>query len=75
MPGQNYRIRIRSHLDQGWISWFDGFSIEHETNGETVLTGFIPDQSGLFGTLMKLRDLGLALIAVEPVEDQPGEKV
>ena len=70
MPGQNYRIRIRSHLDQRWTAWFEEMAIQHEANGETILTGFIPDQSALFGTLMKLRDLGLTLIAVEPVDDQ-----
>jgi hypothetical protein len=74
MPGQKYRIRIRSHLDERWITWFEGLAIQHEANGETVLTGYIPDQSALFGTLMKLRDLGLTLIAIEPLEDQPREK-
>ena len=74
MPGQTYRIRIRSHLDQRWMAWFEEMTIQHEANGETILTGFIPDQSALFGTLMKLRDLGLSLIAVEPVEEKPGER-
>ena len=73
MTGQNYRIRIRSHLDDRWMSWFEGLTIHHKSNGETVLTGFIQDQAALFGTLMKIRDLGLALIAVEPV-DKVSEK-
>jgi hypothetical protein len=71
MAGQLYRIRIRSHMDEGWSTWFEGMTIQHQTNGETVLTGFIPDQAALFGTLMKLRDLGLALVAVEPVDSRP----
>jgi hypothetical protein len=73
MAGQMVRIRIRSHLDDRWKSWFEDLAIQHAANGETVLTGYIPDQSALYGTLMKLRDLGLTLIAVEPVDNPPGE--
>jgi hypothetical protein len=71
MPGQYFRIRIRSHLDERWMTWFEEMTITHSANGETILIGFIPDQSALFGTLMKLRDLGLSLVAVEPLEEQP----
>ncbi len=66
MDGQVYRIRIRSHLDPWWTSWFEGFTLQHLTNGETTLTGWLPDQAALFGTLMKIRDLCLVLIALEP---------
>ena len=34
-------------------------------NGETLLTGPVADQTALHGLLAKVRDLGLALIAVE----------
>jgi hypothetical protein len=69
MTEQTYRIRIHSHLDNRWVSWFEGMTIQHQANGETILTGSMPDQAALFGTLMKIRDLGLILIAVEPVEN------
>jgi hypothetical protein len=75
MPGQYYRIRIRSHLDERWMTWFEDMAIQHAANGETTLTGLIPDQSALFGALMKLRDLGLSLIAVEPLDEQNELKV
>jgi hypothetical protein len=74
MVSQNYRIRIRSHMDVTWSTWFEGMTIEHQTNGETVLSGFIQDQAALFGTLMKIRDLGLALVAVEPVENRTDDE-
>jgi len=70
MTGQIYLIRIRGHLDTHWASWFEDLTILHEANGESVLTGGMPDQAALFGTLMKIRDLGLTLIAVEPVEEE-----
>jgi hypothetical protein len=68
MTPQKYRIRIHSQLDERWAPWFEGMSIEHAANDETVLTGILQDQSALFGTLMKIRDLGLVLIAVEQME-------
>lgn len=74
MTGQNYRIRIHSHLDDRWVSWFEDLTIRREANGETTLTGFIQDQAALFGTLMKIRDLGLVLIALEPVGKESGEE-
>ena len=72
MTGQIYRIRIRSHLDERWMPWFDDMSIQQDANGETLLTGFVPDQAALYGMLMKLRDLGLALVSVEPAENSLG---
>jgi hypothetical protein len=42
--------------------------ITHTPDGETVLAGPIRDQAALFGILIKVRDLGLILIAVNRVE-------
>ena len=38
-----------------------------EDHGETLLTGSM-DQATLYGVLKKVRDLGLPLLAVSPVE-------
>ena len=64
-----YEIRIKGHLDQSWADWFDGMTISHEANGETLLTGPLPDQSALHGVLNWLRDLGVQLISVNTVEE------
>jgi hypothetical protein len=71
-----YEIRIKGHLDESWTDWFDGMTICHEDNGETLLTGSLPDQAALHGVLNRLRDLGIQLISVNLVEDVqvPGEK-
>jgi hypothetical protein len=69
MTAHTYRIRVRSHLDEGWADWFEGMDIQHAANDETVLTGILQDQSALYGTLMKIRDLGLTLIAVEQIDE------
>lgn len=66
---QTYEIRIKGHLDQSWADWFDGLTIVHEDNGDTLLTGSLVDQAALHGVLSRLRDLGVQLVSVNPLED------
>jgi hypothetical protein len=58
-----YRIHVKGKLDLKWKDWFDGFEITY-TNGDTLLTGTVPDQAALHGILAKINDLGLTLISV-----------
>jgi hypothetical protein len=62
-----YEIRLAGHLSKNWAARFDGLSMRHEPEGETVLTGNL-DQSALHGALVKIRNLGLKLISVNRVE-------
>jgi hypothetical protein len=64
----NYRIRIKGQLDSQWTEWFEGLTITLEENGTTLLTGPLIDQAALHGLLKKVRDLGLPLVSVSPVE-------
>jgi hypothetical protein len=59
-----YEIRVKGHLDGRWSEWFDGLQIANLENGDALLSGEIVDQSALHGTLNKVRDLGLPLLAV-----------
>ena len=63
-----YEIRVEGHIGDSWSSWFAGMTIRHEENGETVLTGPLVDEAALHGVLMKIRDLGLPLVAVKRQE-------
>jgi hypothetical protein len=58
-----YRIQVKGSLDLKWEDWFDGFQITY-TNGDTQLTGSVPDQAALHGILGKINGLGLILISV-----------
>lgn len=61
----NYEIIVQGHLDARWESWFDELSITNAADGTAVLAGEIRDQAALHGVLVKIRDLGLPLIAVQ----------
>ncbi len=61
-------IRVKGQIDEQWAEWFEGLSVAHSEEGETVLTGSVVDQAALHGLLAKLRDLGLSLLSVSSVE-------
>lgn len=66
-----YVIRVKGHLDPSWQERFENFSITHESDGTTILSGLIRDQAALYGVLIKMLNLGLMLLDVsasEPTE-------
>ena len=66
-----YQIRLKGHLSSQWSDWFEGLTITLEDNGDTLLTGPVVDQAALHGLLKKVRDLGMPLVSVSPVEPGP----
>ena len=66
-----YQIRLRGHLSSQWTDWFEGLTIMLEEGGDTLLTGPVIDQAALHGLLKKVRDLGMPLVSVSPVEPAP----
>jgi len=66
----NVEIRVRGQIDEQWTNWFEDLTLSH-SEGVTVLTGTVQDQSALYGLLAKLRDLGLPLVSVSSEECAP----
>lgn len=61
-----YEIRVRDVLDEKWAAHFTPFRLATQ-NDETIFTGVVHDQAELFGILLKIRDLGLRLVSVNPL--------
>jgi len=68
-----FQIRIKGHLGSQWTDWFEGLTITLEEDGDTLLTGPVIDQAALHGLLKKVRDLGMPLVSVSPVEPGPAD--
>jgi hypothetical protein len=70
-PGGVYTIRIKGRLGATALSAFPALTHELKSN-ETVLTGFLEDQSAVFGVLAQIESLGLELLEVRQSSSGPG---
>jgi hypothetical protein len=68
---QCYEIRVKGHISDRLAEWFEGLTITLEVDGDTLLTGPVVDQAALHGLLKKVRDLGMPLVLVRPLEAGP----
>ncbi len=59
-----YTFKIKGHLGQQWVNWFNGLTVTLQEDGNTLLSGPVVDQSALHGILKKIRDLGMPLLSV-----------
>ena len=69
-----YEIRVAGRLSPQWADWFDGLTVTLEENGDTLISGPVIDQAALHGLLKKVRDLGLVLVSVSPLEHNQGDQ-
>lgn len=65
-------ITVKKRIDFNWSEWFEGLTIQHTDQDETILAGNVVDQSALYGLLTKLRNLGLSLVAVNSAQIETG---
>jgi len=56
-------------MDVDWATWFDGFTVTHDSAETTVLCGEVVDRAAFYGLMSRARDLGLTIVAVERQED------
>ena len=64
-----YQIRVKGHLDDTLAGWFEGMTVSNLEDGESVLSGSLPDQAALQGVLNRISSLGLILISVNTVNE------
>jgi len=73
-PG-GYELRVGRHLDDRWGEWFGDLTVTREPDGTTTLRGPVADQAALHGILIKIRDLGMILLAVRAIDAPPSASV
>jgi hypothetical protein len=52
--GIEYEIKIRGHLEDHWSDWLGGLEISRDAQGNSQLTGIVPDQAALHGILAQI---------------------
>ena len=65
-----YRVVVRGRFGGHLTDAFGQLELDSQP-GQTSLTGNFADQAQLHGLLDQLRDLGVHLISVNPVEQAP----
>jgi hypothetical protein len=68
--GKVYRIVVRCELSERYAGAFEGMQMESRC-GRTILTGEIIDQPHLHGILDRLNGLGLELLSVASLSEEP----
>ncbi|GEM_PF-2299687 len=65
--GGRYALEISSVITDLWDERLEGWDIERLPGDHTRVSGYVRDQSELYGVLTALRNMGLTLVRVEPV--------
>jgi len=67
-----YAIEVSGRFGEEWSEWFGNMTLTIKSSAEgstiTVLSGPVPDRAALFGILNRIRDLGVRLISVNPID-------
>jgi hypothetical protein len=71
---QAVRIRLKGHVNRDWSDWLDMATVEFISEGDTVLTGTVNDQSALHGLINRISNLGIPLVTVSCDDANPEGK-
>lgn len=60
-----HHIRLRGKLDPELAAWFPELIHAEADDGNTLLTGKLPDQAALIGILFRAHNLNLEILSME----------
>ncbi len=64
------KVRSAAHLDCWIEEYFDGLTVNHQSDGTTLVRGNLPDRPALYGFVLKLRDAGVDLLSLQAKKQQ-----
>lgn len=67
-----YTFHVGAGLGPDWGDWFEGGEILDGKDGTARIIVEVRDQAMLFGLLIRIRDLGVPLLALHPGRGEPG---
>ena len=62
-------VRVKGNLKPDWSDWFEALTISSPSDGETLLSGELPDQAALLGLLNRIHSLNLKLLSYSQSDD------
>jgi hypothetical protein len=66
-----YEIRLQGRLAPRWSTWLADMTVSHDPDGSTVLRAPAVDQAALHGLLARVRDIGMPLLSIIRLDDEP----
>jgi len=66
-----YQLTVAGHLDDHWSEWLGGHALVRNDDASTTVSVDAADQAQLHGVLTGIRDLGVSLLALHAIDDQP----
>ena len=69
-----YQVRVSGPIPDDLVRDLKGINVTVEP-AETVLYGSLPDQSALFGLLVRIHDLGLQLLEVRRLTQEDNASI
>ncbi len=65
MATMSYQFKLAGHINERWFCDLPHFTVNHKDDGTTILIAKVADQAALYGVIMRLRDAGVALLALK----------
>jgi hypothetical protein len=70
-----YEIKVHGQLDESWLNWFGGATVQVETLADqdqaTTLSDVVMDQAALVGLIRRLHGHGIVLISIVGHDNPP----
>lgn len=71
----HYEMCVNGRLSRQAAAWFEGMTLtidESQSPPQTIISGYVRDQTALYGLISRARDLGLTLVFVRRTQPKEG---